>query len=226
MILSLTKEELIDYTSRQLNNFFPDNIIINLHDYKDEVDETLKRIENCFSKVTLKHYYNGEEVLFNHLFSDHYVMYIWYLSNTIWKRTQNKNLCNKLYYLNKTLHALDCMFDTKLPEIFLLFHGAGTMLGKAEYGEYFVALQGVTIGSHKGKYPVIGTGVSVTAHGSIIGNCTIGNSVSVSIHTAIFQKDIPANQSVYTDPATGILTCKTSAISYAQQFFSQDLNAL
>ena len=195
MILSLTHDELIDYTSRQLNYFFPDKNVINLHHYKNEVNESLNRLENCFNKVTLKHYNNGEEVLFNHLYSDHYIMYVWYLGNTIWKNTQNKELCNKLYYLNKTLHAFDCMFDTKLPDIFLIFHGAGTMLGKATYGDYFVALQGVTIGSHKGKYPIIGKGVSLTAHSSIIGDCTISNNVSVSIHTTIFQKDIPANQS-------------------------------
>ena len=223
MILSLTQDELIDYTSRQLNYFFPDKNVINLHHYKNEVTESLNRLENCFNKVTLRHYNNGEEVLFNHLYSDHYIMYVWYLGNTIWKNTQNKELCNKLYYLNKTLHAFDCMFDTKLPDIFLIFHGAGTMLGKAIYDNYFVALQGVTIGSHKGKYPIIGKGVSLTAHSSIIGDCTISNNVSISIHTTIFQKDIPANQSVFLDAKTGELTFRTSSVSYAQQFFTNDL---
>ena len=97
-------------------------------------------------------------------------------------------LANKLYCLNKVLHGLDCMYDTQLPDIFLLFHSSGTMLGKAKYSDFFIALHGCTIGSHKGRYPILGKGVSITANSSVIGDCYIGNRCTISTRTTIFQK--------------------------------------
>ncbi|RZK13916.1 MAG: hypothetical protein EOO43_17160 [Flavobacterium sp.] len=184
-----------------------------------EIDIALDKLEFCFKHCTLKHYNNGEHVLFNHLFSDHYVMYLWYLSNVLWKSGADENICNKLYYLNKSLHGLDCMYNTLLPDIFLLFHCSGTVLGKASYGDFFVALQGCTVGGQKGAYPVMGKGVSLTAHSSLIGNCRIGNNVSISAYTNIFQTDIPDYSTVYRDK-NGAITLKTSTLSWAQTFFN------
>lgn len=219
MKTSLTVEDLIDYTSRQLNCFFPDKNIVDLSLFKSSVLKALDRLEFCFNKVVLKHYYNGEHAIFNHLYSDHYVMYLWYLSNTIWMDTQNKSICDKLYYLNKSLNGLDCMYDTKLPDVFLVFHGVGTMLGKAAYDDYFVVLQGCTIGMNKGKYPVMGKGVALTAHSSIIGDCRIGNLVTLSSNTSIIDLDINSNEIVFRNNDGSIIT-KPSTNSYAQSFFN------
>lgn len=225
MILSLAAEELRAYTSAQLNNLFPDKYKINLDDYKEQVDNALSKLDFCFSKITLKHYNNGEQTLLNHLYSDQYLQFIWFLANTIHLEKENKNLCNKLYCLNKALFAFDCMYDTKLPSIFIIFHGAGTMLGKAQYDNYFIALHGCTIGSHKGNYPIIGKGVSLTAHSSIIGNCTIGNRVSVGSYSNVFEKNIENDTVIYRSPE-GALCYNTSSNNYAQQFFNVDLTTL
>jgi serine O-acetyltransferase len=219
MKTSLSIDELADYTSRQLNYFFPDKDTVNLMEYSDCIKLSLDKIENCYKQVTLKNYYNGSEVIFNHLHSDHYVMYIWYLANTIWKEKQHKNICNKLYYLNKSLHSLDCMFDTNLPDIFLIFHGSGTMLGKATYSDYFVVLQGCTVGMNKGKYPVMQKGVALTAHSALIGDCNVGELVTVSSYTCIIDKNIEANHVVFKNEEGGTVYKKTSN-SYAQSFFN------
>ena len=223
MIRSLSDANLKKYVESQLNTFFPDadKVVLDEH----YVVATLKRVDHCFSFVTLKHYFNGQETIFNHLYSDHYVMFVWYLSNQIFRSKGKNTISDKLYYLNKTLHGLDCMYDTKLPDIFLIFHGVGTMLGKAEYSNYFVALQGCTIGSHKGKYPIMGQGVSLTAHSSIIGDCNIGNNVSISAYTNIFQADIADNNVVYRSKK-GEIVIANNSIPYAQQFFNVDLHSL
>ena len=192
MITSLNKSDLREYISRQLNYFYPDNDIIDLKNYERAITLALDRLEYCYKPCTLKHYNNGENTFFNHLYSDHYVMYLWFLANTIWKESSDKTTCNKLYYLNKSLNGLDCMYDTNLPDIFLIFHGVGTMLGKASYSDYFVVLQGCTVGMSNGKYPSIGKGVSLTAHSSLIGNCKVGDNVTISSYTNIIDKDIPA----------------------------------
>lgn len=219
MITSLSKQDLQEYTSNQLNNFFPDNKPINLKNFDSEVSASLDKLEYCYKHCTLMHYNDGKIIYFDHLYSDHYVMFLWFLSNTIWHQKSNLEVCNKLYYLNKILHSLDCMYNTALPDIFLLFHSVGTMLGKATYSNFFVALQGCTVGSHKGKYPVFGTGVSLTAHSSVIGDCTIGKNVSISAHTNIFEMDIPDKSVVYKNQ-NGEFIINQSKNSYAQSFFN------
>lgn len=224
MILSLDRDDLKKYTEKQLNYFFPDPYTINLNNYKSAFDLSIDRLEYCFDKVTSLRYKNNGESYLDHLYSDHYLMYLWYLSNSIWKETEDLNLASKLYCLNKALHGFDCMYNTGLPDIFLAFHNSGTMLGKADYSDYFVALHGCTIGSHKGKYPRLGKGVSLTAHSSIIGDCEIGDRVSISAYTSIFEKNIPSDSVVFKNDLTGLTEIKSSINSYAQQFFNIDLN--
>jgi serine O-acetyltransferase len=220
---SLSVDELSIYVSKQLNSFFPDNEYVDLIQEKEIVIKALERVEFCFKHVTLKHYFNNNEVNFNHLYSDHYVMFIWFLSNSVYKFKGKCNLANKLYYLNKILHGLDCMFDTEMPNIFLLFHSSGTMLGKAKYDDYFIALQGCTVGSQKGYYPVFGKGVSLTANSSVIGKCNIGNRCSISTRTIIYQKDLHEDNVAFINFESGKLEIKKSETCYAQNFFNVDL---
>ena len=226
MIRSLTTEALCRYVSAQVNNIFPDDYVVYFLQEMQIIEEAAARLEFCFKHVSLKHYFNGEEVVFNHLFSDHYVMFLWYLSNSVYRHKGKCDLANKIYYLNKTLHGLDCMYDTQMPDIFLIFHSSGTMLGKAAYADYFVALQGCTVGSQKGNYPVFGKGVSLTANSSVIGKCAIGNRCTISTRTTIFQKDIADDHTAFINFNTGGLEIKPTKECYAQQFFNVDLNAV
>jgi serine O-acetyltransferase len=218
MNISLTSEELQAYTSNQLNNFFPDKNVVKLKDYANIADIALDRLNFCFNKIKFNRYNKDGETIFNHLYTDQYLVYLWFLSNTIFKETGNDEVASKLYYLNKALHGFDCMYDTALPEIFMVIHGSGTMLGKASYSNYFLALQGCTIGSQMGKYPVMGEGVALTAHSSIIGDCTIGNKVSISAYTNIYQTNIPDNHIVFRNKS-GEIVIKESDKSYSQIYF-------
>lgn len=226
MIQSLSTDDLCDYVSRQLNNIFPDKHSITLSFEKKIIEIALDRLDFCYRHVTLKHYFDGSESRFNHLFSDHYVMFLWFLSNSVFKHQGKCDLANKLYYLNKVLHGLDCMYDTEMPDIFLLFHSSGTMLGKASYSNYFVALQGCTVGSQKGKYPSIGKGVSLTANSSIIGDCAIGDRCTISTRTVLFQRNLEDDRTAFMNFETGQLQIKPSKECYAQQFFNTNLNSI
>ena len=223
MINSLSLNDLCSYVSLQLNNLFPDNEVVNLSKDKTIVSSALDRLEFCFTKVSLKHYFDGKEAKFNHLFSDQYVMFLWFLSNSAWREKGNCSLANKIYYLNKTLNGFDCMYDTKMPDIFLIFHGNGTMLGKAEYSNYFVVLQGCTVGSQNGKYPVFGKGVSITANSSVIGSCQLGDRVTVSTRTTIYEKRIEKDNTIFVNRDTGKFETKKTKKCYAQQFFNVEI---
>src|ERR1700733_11763779 len=118
MVTSLSKQQLQEYISKQINHFYPDQKSVNLIDFDLAVTIALDKLEYCFKHCTLKHYNDSNNTYFNHLYSDHYVMYLWYLANTIWREKPDAEICNKLYYLNKTLHSIDCMYNVSLPDIF------------------------------------------------------------------------------------------------------------
>lgn len=223
MNLSLQKKDFQLYVSKQLNNLFPDGKDVNLIDYDQAFAIAIDRIEYCFRHMAYENYNKDGQTFLNHLYSDQYLTFIWFLANSIWKESGNIVVANKLYYLNKTLHAFDCMYDTRLPDIFFISHGIGTMLGKALYGDFFISMHGCTVGSHKGKYPILGKGVVLTAHSSVIGNCNIGDNVSISNYTSIFERDIPKRTLVFNDPSTGGIVLKPSKATFARQVFNVEL---
>ena len=226
METSLSKSELCDYLKYQLNNNFPDSNFIETEKIYSSVTIALEKLDNCLSKACLNRYKKNGESFFDHLFSDTYMLFLCYLANTVWQQTNDTVLSSKVYYLNKIMHAFDCMYDNHLPEIFLIIHGFGTMMGKAEYGNYFVVYQGCTIGASHGIYPKIGKGVSITSNSSVIGNSIVGNNSTISTRAIIFQKNIPENSTAYINFDTGLLEIKPSKKCYAQQFFNVDLKKL
>jgi serine O-acetyltransferase len=226
MILSVTSSELKEYTSRQLNNIFPDNHCVKASDLDNFADTALDRLNFCFSHISFNRYYENGQSKFNHLYTDQYLVYLWFLANTIWKQNGDDRIISKIYYLNKVLHSFDCMYNTSLPDIFLVLHGAGTMLGKATYSDYFLVLQGCTVGSQRGDYPVLGKGVALTANSSIIGKCNIGNRCTISSRTLLFQKDLADDSTAFVNLNNGALEVKQSFHCYAQQYFNVDLKSI
>jgi len=223
MNLSLSKYDLQQYVSKQLNYFFPDNNLIDLGKFDSVFDLTINRIEHCFQHMVYERYNKNGQTILNHLYSDQYLIFLWFLANTLWKEGADPKVASKLYYLNKSLHTFDCMYDTELPNIFFISHGIGTMLGKAKYEEYVSAMHGCTVGSQNGNYPKFGKRVTLTSHSSVIGNCLIGENVSISNNTSVFERDIPPNTLVYNDPETGKLILKESKAKYRRQVFREDL---
>lgn len=224
MILSLNRNELITYYYQQLNNFFPDQKLKKV-EIELIFDTAIDRLNYCFKHVSLNRYFNGKEAIYNHLYADHNLVFNWFLSNEVFKNNENTELASKLYYLNKVMHGFDCMYDTQLPDIFLIFHGVGTMLGKASYNDFFVALQGCTVGSHKGKYPIFGKGVALTSNSSVIGNCMIGDCVNISTRTTVFERNIESHHSIFVDGLSGKTVIKNSSLAYAQQFYNVEIKS-
>ncbi|MEK3789562.1 hypothetical protein [Paenibacillus sp. FSL K6-1230] len=222
MELSLSYRDFKDYVSRQINHFFPDNHSVAFKDIDPVFDMTIERTEYCFKNVTLSSYKKEGRPFLNHLHSDQYAVFLWFLSNNVWKETHNESLSNKIFYLNKTLNGFSCMYDTKLPEIFLLLHNVGTVLGKAEYSNYLVVSQGCTVGAQNGQYPRLGRAVALLPNSSIIGKCEIGDKVSIGINTTIYQRSI-GNMTVAFTGEDGRLSFKESSRSWVQNLYSIDL---
>jgi serine O-acetyltransferase len=186
-ILSIEKEILFKYLLKQLYTFFPD-------EKKDEkklliyVDKAVERVKKCFSHINGKYYSNETAVYFNHLNGDHYTTFLYFVSREAYLDN------NELYYfkvslLNKHLFSIDLFGHIDMPEIFLLVHPLGTIIGRATFENYLVIYQNVTIGgvlkNDTVVYPTFGKGVVCYSKSSILGDVIIGDNTMIGANTNI-----------------------------------------
>lgn len=193
MKLSMTVEQLVAYVTKQVSNNFPDDRsdVCSLHLF---VDICLQRVEYCFSRINSDYYHNEGQIIFNHLHSDQYAAFLYFLANTVWHEGGNPALASKLYYLNKLLHSVDIYYAVELPAVFCLVHPVGTVLGRARYDNYFVAYQRCTVGGNLAlEYPVVGEGVAMFAGSSLIGRCQIGSNSAIAAGALVMDTDVPAD---------------------------------
>lgn len=196
MILSINKKDFIEYITNQINLFFPDKNKISKTNIVDIFDLTIDRLSFCFKHIKNRYFFDGTNSLFNHLNSDHYCMFLYFLANNAYN-TGQLNLAEKAFYLNKALHGLDLFYKVKMPEIFMLVHPVGTVLGNAHYENFFIAYQNCTVGAvNDGEYPVFGENTILYAKSSVIGNCKIGKNVVFAANSFTLNTDIPDNKIV------------------------------
>lgn len=191
-VLSLAEQTHL--LESQLKHFFPDGR--SPGDLTSLVDRTLAKTEYCFSKIKLRGYSDEGEATFNYLHSEQYAVFLYFASNLAWKEQSNVELASKLFCLNKALNGFVCMYDTILPDIFVIVHSVGIVLGKANYANYFAVYQNVTVGSDRGHVPSFGERVVINGGSFVIGKCHLGNNVSVSARSFLLHEDIPDNSVV------------------------------
>jgi serine O-acetyltransferase len=182
--------------------YFPEDNIKSLKNnlFLSAFNLAYERIEYCFKMINVKYYNNNKNFYFNHLNADHMCTFFYFLSNSLYREGVNEKVAQKLFYLNKILHSVDIFYKVKLPNIFLLVHPLGTVIGRAKFDNYAVIYQNVTIGGVREKnilkYPEFGKGVILYSGSSIVGNCKIGNNVTFAANTKIVNKNISNNKLV------------------------------
>jgi serine O-acetyltransferase len=192
MKLSLDRNALADYVKRQFDAFFPDAAAIG--NLSAMVGLALDRVEHCFSKIGVKGYSDALGARFNHLHTDQYAVFLYYLSNSAFQEGQGP-IAERAYALNKALHALDAFYEIELPPVLLLVHPVGTVLGRAKYGDYFCCYQNCTIGANANDvYPTFGRGVVMYGGSRIIGDTHVADNTFIATGTiAMDQKSLSAN---------------------------------
>lgn len=216
MKLSLAPDQLATYLARQVSNLFPDRQLIG-DDYRRYVDAALTRLDYCLARITDKYLPDGAERPFNHRNTDHYAMFLYLVSNTVFRQGGETELAEKAYALNKALHALDVFYEVALPDIFFFQHPVGTVLGRGRYSNYFAVYQRCTIGAKDGVYPTIGEGVVLYGGSAVIGNCRVGNNVWLAAGTRVMGQDIPDNSVVFGQSPT--LTVKPTRRNVQRDVF-------
>jgi serine O-acetyltransferase len=193
----MQKDRLTGYVTAQLSAVSPD-VVVSASALLPYVDAALERVEYCFSRLNVKRFAQGGEVRFNHLHTDQYSMFLYLLSNTIYRTGGSPDLAAKVYGLNKMLHAIDVFYEVALPDVFGFQHPVGTVLGRATYGNYFFVYQRCSIGSNMdGRAPILGEGVVMFGGSAIIGDCTIGRNCWLSFGALVMDTSVPANSVVF-----------------------------
>ena len=193
--ISIEHSDLKDYLNSQLNNFFPDKT--SCKEQIDQVfDEAFERCLNCFSQINLKHYSDENIVYFNHLNGDHYTSFLYFISNTAYN-VGLENLYVKASLLNKALHGIDLFGHVKMPDVFLLVHPIGTVIGRATFADRIVIYQNVTIGGKRDKngginYPKFSENTILFANTIVIGSSILKENTTLGART--FISDLVVNE--------------------------------
>ena len=174
---------LLRYLVRQLDQFFPDDAPV--QDALDaQLDAALRRLERCINAVRM--WRAGE---FDVLHSSQYAIFLYYLSNTLWRAGGDVRVCTKLFLLNKALNGIDCFYEIALPEVFFIGHSVGIVLAKASYGNHLVLYQNATVGKNHGVAPVLEDGVVLYPHSAVIGRCLVRAGSVIAQGVSVVNRD-------------------------------------
>lgn len=217
-VTSVGRDGLSEYLSKQLNCFYPDSDIIGKADLQSALSMAMDRIETCFEKIELPYYSQDAMSYFNHLNGDHYSMFLYLISNELYKN-QQINIATKVFLLNKALFGVDAFYSISLPTYFLFVHPIGTVLGKASYSDFFVVYQRVTIGANEvAIYPSFSERTVLYSNSSVIGDCHTGTDFILGANSSLINTNVPHNSVVVGNyPAHVILHNKKNLIN---NFFS------
>ena len=189
---SLSNADLARYLTRQLNSFFPEPQPADFASVLQLIESAEERVYLCFEGVRKKYFNEGSRVVFDHLHSDQYAMYLYMLANHLYRGGGDGRLATKLYCLNKALHSIDVYYTSELPDVFLFVHPVGSVIGRAKFANDFVIYQGCTVGClNAGVFPTFEGSTVLYAHSSVLGRSKIGQNVCVAAGVSIVNTDIP-----------------------------------
>lgn len=163
-----------------------------------DIEIALLSFQKCISALNGK-YYSTHLSLQDFYISDKYAVFLYYLSRALY--SADKSICaTQIYSLNKILHSLDAFYEVDLPEIFMLTHPVGSVLGRAKYSNYFCAYHNCGVGSDKKDgithYPSFGEGVVLYGGAKVIGKCQVGDNVIFGANAFIIHTNVPSNSVV------------------------------
>lgn len=192
-LIDHTRASLIDYVVAQCAHVVPDGrdeafrATVDAH-----LDETLMRLEACINGCAP---WRPEQ--FNVLQSSQHCIFLYYLANTIWRRSGDTAAPTRLFLMNKAFNGIDLFYEIAMPAVFYIGHSVGIVLAKATYGNHLVLYQNSTVGRHKADTPVIGDRVILYPNSAVIGRSSVGGGAVVSQGARIINLTVPAGQMAF-----------------------------
>lgn len=211
---SLSLEALCRLAARQTDHVFADDDTLLPAELLPSAQQAMRRLEHCFSKVNNRYFFDGQQVVFDHLHGDQYAMWLYLLANQLHRDQAPAAWCKKLFLLNKALHGCDIFYEVALPAVFLLVHPLGTVLGRARYGDYLAAYQRVGIGSNHDIYPVLGDHITLHPGSSVLGRCKVGDRCSIAAESLLLDRDLPDDTLYIGNPRNHVLRAPSRMRSF------------
>ena len=196
----------IEYISNQLQFLFPPLCKdLNCSDLdllllaKDESDDRFSYLANQVSILS------RTGVSPNPLHIMKSPIYLYILAVVIFEKgwSDEVNIKNRLYCLNKAINGCSIYYKIKMPRVFFLNYASGIVLGNCVYGENLVVYQGVTVGGFGNKIPVIGNNVILMPNVVVSGASVIGDNVVISAGVNVINKIVPDNTIVFNGAVRG-----------------------
>jgi serine O-acetyltransferase len=182
-----TRESLLAYTVAQCASVVPDGREAAFRSAVDaHLDEALERLHRCINACVP---WRPDE--FNVLQSSQHTIYLYFLANTIWKRSGDTGAPTRLFLMNKAFNGIDLFYEIAMPEVFYIGHSLGIVLAKATYGNYLVLYQNSTVGRHKDQIPVLGERVVLYPNTAVIGRSVVEDDAVVSQGVSVVNKHVP-----------------------------------
>lgn len=190
-----TRESLVSYVTRQCAAVVPDGReaafgkAVEAH-----IHEALERMHRCINGCAP---WRPDE--FNVLQSSQHTIFLYYLANTIWRRSGDTAAATRLFLMNKAFNGIDLFYEIAMPEVFYIGHSLGIVLAKATYGNYLVLYQNSTVGRHKDQIPVIGDRVVLYPNTAVVGRTVVENDSVISQGASVINKRVPAGSMAFAD---------------------------
>ena len=183
-----------NYVIRQLERCTPDITPLDETNVEKYICAALARMMPILSAVRA-----FEAGKFDHLNSMQYSSFLFLLSNEIWLNEGTNDTSDKLFLLNRSLNSIDLYYKIRMPQVFVIAHGLGSVLVNTTYGENFVFFQNVTVGRLGDDVPTIGDNVVLFPNSMVLGNSIIGSNSVVSAGTVISNTHVPENSIVFAN---------------------------
>lgn len=222
MNLSLSITELQKYVEKQINSLIPDGIYKSGQILGNDISIAIDKCEYCFSHIKNDAFTDGHgTTFFSHVHADQYAMFLVYLSNYIWNERKDKIVCDRLMYTNRILHSFLMSYKAKVPDIFLLAHPVGSIIGNADYSNYLYISQNCTIntaGNSEELKPHIGKFFAMGAGAALIGDKNVGDNCSIGVNAMVYNTELKDNSIVISDKGE-IKIFHSEKPSFSQKLF-------
>lgn len=209
----LADRELATLVSRQVESLFPDGAPLVTEAVLAVLPETMRRVEHCFSRINNKYFFDGRDVLFDHLNGDQYAMFLYLLANTAHRSGLGPAIAAKLYRLNKALHGLDAFYEVELPSVFMFVHPLATVLGRGAYSDYLLVYQRCGVGSNHDEYPELGEHVTLRPGSSVLGRCRIGARCTIAAESLLLDRNLDSDSIYIGNPRDHVIRKGSGALA-------------
>jgi len=134
---------------------------------------------------------------FNKLVSWQYATFLYKLGNLSLKKGVDSPATDRLFLLNKALHGLDLHPQIDLPQTFFLSHTNSAVFARAEYSDYSVFHQNITVGRKGNRRPKMDRYLVMYPGSMIIGNCHVRENTVLAPGVRLIDTDTPGNCYVF-----------------------------